>query len=40
MARDLAGHKSIQITNAYLHTTPQERKEAVNHMGYAHLLRP
>lgn len=40
MARDLAGHKSIQITNTYLHTTPQERKEAVNHMGYAHLLRP
>ena len=38
MARDLAGHKSIQITNTYLHTTPQERQEAVNHMGYAHLL--
>ena len=39
MARDLAGHKSIQITNTYLHTTPQERQEAVNHMGYAHLLK-
>ena len=39
MARDLAGHKSIQITNVYLHTTPQERREAVNCMGYAHLLK-
>lgn len=39
MARDLAGHKSIQITNNYLHTTPQDRQEAVNHMGYAHLLK-
>lgn len=39
LARDLAGHKSVQITNAYLHTTPQERREAVNGMGYAHLLK-
>ncbi len=39
MARDLAGHKSIRITNAYLHTTSQDRQEAVNHMGYAYLLK-
>lgn len=38
LARDLAGHKSIQITNTYLHTTPEDRREAVNHMGYAELL--
>lgn len=35
LARDLAGHKSVRITNTYLHTTPEERKDAVNHMGYA-----
>lgn len=39
LARDLAGHKSVRITNTYLHTTPQDRKEAVNHMGYAHLMK-
>lgn len=38
LARDLGGHKSVRITNTYLHTTEEERKEAVDHMGYAEVM--
>lgn len=35
LARDLGGHSSVAVTNNYLHTTPDERKDAVNKMSYA-----
>lgn len=37
-ARDPGGRKSVRITNTYLHTTEEERKEAVDHMGYAEVM--
>lgn len=38
VARDLAGHKSIAITNEYLHSSHEERQSVVNSMGYAELF--
>ena len=38
LARDLGGHSSVAITNNYLHTTPEERRTAVNNMSYACML--
>lgn len=38
ISRDLGGHKSVAITNTYLHTTPEERRNVVNSMSYAGLL--
>jgi integrase len=38
LARDLGGHSSVAITNNYLHTTPEERRAAVNSMSYASML--
>ena len=38
LARDLGGHSSVAITNNYLHTTPEERRAAVNSMSYADVL--
>ncbi len=38
LARDLAGHSSVKITDTYLHTTAEERQEAVNQIGYARHL--
>ena len=38
LARDLAGHSSVSITNTYLHTSDAECKEGVNQIGYASLL--
>lgn len=35
VARDLAGHKSIAVTNEYLHSSHEERQSVVNSMGYA-----
>ena len=32
VARDLANHKSLVITNRYDHTTPEQRKNAVNNL--------
>lgn len=39
IARDLAGHSSITITDTYLHTSPEERKEAVKRTAFADLLQ-
>lgn len=38
VSRDLAGHKSVAVTNNYLHSNHQERQQVVNSMGYAGLL--
>ena len=38
LARDLAGHSSVSITNTYLHASEAECKEGVNKVGYASLL--
>lgn len=38
VSRDLAGHKSVSITNTYLHSNHDERQQVVNSMGYADLL--
>ena len=38
LARDLGGHRSVAITNNYLHTTPAERSAAVNSMSYAEIM--
>lgn len=38
LSRDLAGHTSVSITNAYLHSSHEERQQVVNSMGYADLL--
>ena len=38
LARDLGGHSSVAITNNYLHTTPEERRAAVDSMSYASML--
>lgn len=38
VARDLGGHKSVSVTNGYLHTTSEERQKVVNSMSYAGLL--
>ncbi len=38
VARDLGGHKSVTVTNGYLHTTSEERQKVVNSMSYASLL--
>ena len=38
LARDLGGHSSVAITNTYLHTTPEERRAAVNNMSYSNIL--
>ena len=38
LARDLGGHSCVAITNNYLHTTPEERRAAVNSMSYAGML--
>lgn len=38
VARDLGGHKSVTVTNGYLHTTSEERQKVVNSMSYAGLL--
>lgn len=38
VSRDLAGHKSVSVTNTYLHTTADERQKVVNSMSYADLL--
>lgn len=38
LARDLGGHSSIAITNAYLHTSLEERKNAVDHVSYTGLF--
>ena len=38
VSRDLAGHKSISITNTYLHSSHAERQQVVNSMGYADLF--
>lgn len=38
VSRDLAGHTSVTITNAYLHSNHEERQQVVNSMGYAELF--
>ena len=38
LARDVGGHKSVQITNQYMHPSMDERLEAVNATPYAALL--
>lgn len=38
LARDLGGHSSVAVTNNYLHTTPAERRAAVNNMSYASVM--
>lgn len=38
LARDLAGHSSVTITNNYLHSSAEERAAAVNSIRYAELL--
>lgn len=38
VSRDLAGHTSVAITNAYLHSNHEERQQVVNSMGYAKLF--
>ncbi len=38
LARDVGGHTSVAVTNRYVHTTPEERKEAVNNTPFARVL--
>ena len=38
VARDVAGHKSLGITNTYLVSTPEERSDAVNALPWAETL--
>lgn len=40
ISRDLAGHRSVAVTNTYLHSNHEERQQVVNSMGYAELLKP
>lgn len=37
IARDLSNHKSLSITNRYIHTTHEQRREAVNRLSWADL---
>ena len=34
IARDIAGHSSVQITDVYMHTNIEERKDALNNLPY------
>ena len=38
LARDVGGHSSVAVTNRYVHTTQEERKQAINGTAFAELF--